>query len=84
MVFLRVIPSFKDLECFVNLPGDYPCTKIQMDYQKPSSKAEPFLLKTEKKRDYSIPVTAKSEEPEPEVTNEKSKVPETLKSFEIP
>ncbi|MBA3813213.1 MAG: hypothetical protein H0X26_01780 [Alphaproteobacteria bacterium] len=55
-----------------------------MDYQKPSSKAEPFLLKTEKKRDYSIPVTAKSEEPEPEVTNEKSKVPETLKSFEIP
>ena len=52
-----VIPSefsqLNDLECYIKLPGDYPCTKIQTVFQKPTFlKTEPFLLKPEKKRNY--------------------------------
>lgn len=46
--------QLQDLECYVKLPGDYPCTKIQTSYQKVTSKAEPFLLKEEKKREYIV------------------------------
>jgi hypothetical protein len=45
------------------LPGDYPCTKIQTSYQKISLKAEPFLLKIEKKREYAISTPANYEVP---------------------
>lgn len=45
--------QLKDLECYVKLPGDYPCTKLQTKYQKPPPlKKEPFLLKPEKVRTY--------------------------------
>ncbi len=45
--------QLQDLECYVKLPGDYPCTKIQTVYQKAAFlKVEPFLLKPEKKREY--------------------------------
>jgi type IV conjugative transfer system coupling protein TraD len=54
-----VMPSefsqLNDLECYVKLPGDYPCTKLQTKYQKPSnSQKSAFLLKPEKKRDYGV------------------------------
>lgn len=43
----------KDLECYVKLPEDYPCTKLQMTYQTPlGSSTTAFLLKPEKKRKY--------------------------------
>jgi type IV conjugative transfer system coupling protein TraD len=45
--------QLKDLECYVKLPGDYPCTKLQTKYQKPPAlRQEPFLLKPEKARTY--------------------------------
>jgi type IV conjugative transfer system coupling protein TraD len=51
--------QLKDLECYVKLPGDYPCTKLQTKYQKPSVlRQEPFLLKPEKVRIYgTLPST---------------------------
>lgn len=49
--------QLQDLECYVKLPGDYPCTKLQTVYQQAGSlNAEPFLLKPEKKREYSAPL----------------------------
>lgn len=45
--------QLQDLECYVKLPGDYPCTKLQTSYQKAASlKIAPFLLKSERKREY--------------------------------
>ena len=44
--------QLQDLECYVKLPGDYPCTKLQMTYQAVTSHRPPFLLKPEKKREY--------------------------------
>ncbi len=44
--------QLQDLECYVKLPGDYPCTKLQMAYQAATSHIPPFLLKPEKKREY--------------------------------
>ena len=44
--------QLQDLECYVKLPGDYPCTKLQMTYQAAISHIAPFLLKPEKKREY--------------------------------
>ena len=47
------LSQLKNLECYVKLPGDYPCTKLQTEYQKaPDTKKEAFLLKPEKKRVY--------------------------------
>jgi type IV secretory pathway TraG/TraD family ATPase VirD4 len=55
--------QLKDLECYVKLPGDYPCTKLQMTYQASSpSNIPPFLLKPEKKREYPTHEQAKSED----------------------
>lgn len=49
------LSQLKDLECYVKLPGDYPCTKLQMTYQTPSgSPTSAFLLKPEKKRTYEV------------------------------
>ena len=43
-----------DLECYVRLPGDVPCTKIQMSYQNlPATIKEFFHLKPEKQRIYA-------------------------------
>lgn len=52
-----VIPTelsqLKDLERYVRIPGDTPCTKIQMYHQALSStKQEAFLIKPEKERNY--------------------------------
>lgn len=50
------LSQLKDLECYVKLPGDYPCTKFQMTFQTPvGSSTTPFLLKLEKKRGYAVP-----------------------------
>jgi type IV conjugative transfer system coupling protein TraD len=47
------LSQLKDLECYIKLPGDYPCTKLQMTYQTPPNSTIPaFLLKPEKKRIY--------------------------------
>jgi type IV conjugative transfer system coupling protein TraD len=49
------LSQLKDLEAYVKYPGDYPSTKIQMEYQQPLEKLiEPFLLKSEKKREYLV------------------------------
>ena len=57
--------QLQDLECYIKLPGDYPCTKLQTTYQKPTSlRREPFLLKAEKKREYGVVSPAKTEVPE--------------------
>jgi len=44
--------QLQDLECYIKLPGDYPCTRLQMTYQAATSHIPPFLLKPEKKREY--------------------------------
>ena len=47
------LSQLKDLEAYVKLPGDYPCTKIQTSLQKsPERVSIPFLLKPEKVRVY--------------------------------
>lgn len=57
--------QLQDLECYVKLPGDYPCTKLQTAYQKSSSlKIEPFLHKPEKKREYTVAAPANTDVPE--------------------
>lgn len=77
--------QLQDLECYVKLPGDYPCTKLQMAYQKSTVlKTEPFLLKPEKARVYRIPETAKAEIPEAKVPSEELKTSETLQDSEVP
>jgi type IV secretory pathway TraG/TraD family ATPase VirD4 len=49
------LSQLKDLECYVKLPGDYPCTKLQMTYHVPvNSSTTAFLLKPEKKRKYEV------------------------------
>ncbi len=46
--------QLQDLEFYIKLPGDYPCTKLQMTYQKPlRSSVEAFLLKPEKQMNYT-------------------------------
>ena len=53
LVMPTELSQLKDLECYVRLPGDVPCTKLQTSYQvPPSHKKEAFLLKPEKKRLY--------------------------------
>lgn len=57
--------QLQDLECYIKLPGDYPCTKLQTAYQKTGYlRTEPFLLKPEKRREYVIAEPAKVEVPE--------------------
>ncbi|MDZ4323120.1 MAG: type IV secretion system DNA-binding domain-containing protein, partial [Alphaproteobacteria bacterium] len=47
------LSQLQDLECYIKLPGGYPCTKLQMTYQTPSRSAVPaFLLKPEKPMSY--------------------------------
>ncbi len=53
LVMPTELSQLEDLECYIKLPGDYPCTKLQMTYQKPSRSAVPaFLLKPEKPMSY--------------------------------
>jgi type IV secretory pathway TraG/TraD family ATPase VirD4 len=61
LVMPTELSQLKDLECYIKLPGDYPCTKLQMSYQVPSTSMVPtFLLKPEKKRGYeTVPVVQK-------------------------
>lgn len=71
--------QLKDLECYVKLPGDYPCTKLQMSYQTPSgSTTSAFLLKPEKKRTYEV---ARVDEKK-QVSEEILVVPEILEEEE--
>lgn len=47
------LSQLKNLECYIKFPGDYPCTKLQTEYQKVlGAQKEAFLLKPEKKRAY--------------------------------
>ncbi|MBP9691874.1 MAG: type IV conjugative transfer system coupling protein TraD [Alphaproteobacteria bacterium] len=61
LVMPTELSQLKDLECYIKLPGDYPCSKFQMTYQTPSGPGAPaFLLKPEKKRTYeTVPVVQK-------------------------
>ncbi len=69
LVMPTELSQLKDLEAYIKLPGDYPCTKLQMKYQKPSNSSVPaFLLKPEKKRCYG----------ETQVAEKKKAVEETL------
>jgi len=86
-----VIPAelsqLQDLECYIKLPGDYPCTKLQTTFQKaPSLRTEPFLLKPERERDYSVSSTTEaSQEPtvpqdaaNPQITETLPQAPEVI------
>ena len=47
------LSQLEDFECYIKLPGDYLCTKLQMTYQTTSrSDVEAFLLKPEKQMSY--------------------------------
>lgn len=49
------LSQLRDLNCYLKLPGDYPCVKLQMKYQKAPFLAKPaFLLKPEKERKLTI------------------------------
>ena len=49
LVMPAELSQLKDLECYIKLPGNYPCTKIQTRFQRRwFSKKAAFLLKTEK------------------------------------
>ncbi len=53
LVMPTELSQLEDLECYIKLPGDYPCTKLQMAYQTTSrSTVEAFLLKPEKPMSY--------------------------------
>ncbi len=53
LVMPTELSQLQDLECYIRLPGDYPCTKLQMTYQTASnSQKEAFLLKPEKPMSY--------------------------------
>ncbi|MBY0272296.1 MAG: type IV conjugative transfer system coupling protein TraD [Alphaproteobacteria bacterium] len=53
LVMPTELSQLEDLECYIKLPGDYPCTKLQMTYQTTSrSGVEAFLLKPEKQMSY--------------------------------
>lgn len=83
LVLPAELSQLKDLEAYVKLPGDYPCTKIQTAYQKPTSlKAEPFLLKMEKKREYGVSAPAETEVPQDAKTLQETKFVESVE--EIP
>ena len=44
------LSQLKNLECYVKLPGDYPRTKLQTEYQRaPETQKEAFLLKSKKR-----------------------------------
>ena len=50
LVIPAELSQLKDLECYIKLPGDYPCTKIWTRFQRAwGFKKEAFLLKAEKK-----------------------------------
>ncbi|MDP4154876.1 MAG: type IV conjugative transfer system coupling protein TraD [Bacillota bacterium] len=79
LVLPAELSQLQDLEAYVKLPGDYPSTKIQMDYQKESVlKVEPFLLKPEKKREYSVAAVRGPGVSQVEPSPEKSQMPEPL------
>jgi len=62
LVLPAELSQLQDLEAYIKLPGDYPCTKIQMDYQKESVlKMEPFILKAEKQREYAVSTPAEAD-----------------------
>jgi hypothetical protein len=51
LVMPTELSQLENLESYVKLPGDYPCTKLQMTYQTPPASSVPaFLLKPEKKK----------------------------------
>jgi len=79
LVMPTELSQLKDLECYVKLPGDYPCTKLQMTYQASVGSATvAFLLKPEKKRKYEVmQVDAKQQ-----VTQEITVVPQVLEEEE--
>jgi hypothetical protein len=57
------LSQLKNLECYLKLPGDYPCTKLQTEYQKIlHPQKEAFLLKPEKEREYLSQGTAEISE----------------------
>ncbi len=67
LVIPAELSQLKNLECYVKLPGDYPCTKLQIKYQKaPDIQKEAFLLKPEKKRAYPNQVAVEISEGEKE------------------
>jgi type IV conjugative transfer system coupling protein TraD len=75
------LSQLKDLECYIKLPGDYPCTRLQMTYKTPPNSTTPaFLLKPEKKRTYEAePLQGDEKQPPVE---EITVVPETLEEEE--
>jgi len=55
LVMPAELSQLEDLECYLKLPGDYPCTRFWTAYQpSPFTKKEAFILKPEKKRDYAM------------------------------
>lgn len=63
-------------ECYIKYPGELPCTKIQTPHQTPSVLNEsPFLLKPEKKREYTFQTAVNK--------NESSHEKGVISSFEL-
>lgn len=55
LVLPTELSQLKDLECYLKLPGDYPCTKLQTKFQRKwFSTNEAFLLKAEKENNGAI------------------------------
>jgi type IV secretory pathway TraG/TraD family ATPase VirD4 len=53
--------QLKDLECYVKLPGDYHCTKLQMAYQASSASNIPAFLLNPEKRENIRPMSRPSQ-----------------------
>ncbi|MBP6950945.1 MAG: type IV conjugative transfer system coupling protein TraD [Alphaproteobacteria bacterium] len=65
LVMPAELSQLKNLECYLKLPGDYPSTKLQTQFQQaPKSQKNAFLLKPDKERDYTLPVNKTSKKKE--------------------
>ncbi len=54
LVMPTELSQLKDLECYSKYPSDLLCPKLQIKYKRaPFFKKKAFLLKPEKKRDYT-------------------------------
>jgi len=66
LVMPTELSQLKDLSCYLKLPGDYPCAKLQTKYQKaPRLKKSAFLLKPEKKKSIAVKSLAPDPSPPP-------------------
>lgn len=78
LVMPAELSQLEDLECYLKLPGNYPCTRLQMTVQKPIKELKvPFILIPEKKKSSQSPVlnfhTNQDNKQEPKARKKKKK-----------